>query len=58
MVLAESGHSEMGRLFYEEGPKQGALKIAAALTLRMAKAELREADPMIAAKQLMGLLTS
>jgi len=34
------------------------LKIAAALTLRMAKAELREADPMIAAKQLMGLLTS
>jgi AcrR family transcriptional regulator len=57
MVMAEAGQSDIGRMYYEGGPLQGTKKIAAALKSAMARGELREADPWVAAQQLGGLLT-
>ncbi len=57
MVMAEAGQSDIGRRYYEGGPQQGTKKIAAALKSAMARGELREADPWVAAQQLGGLLT-
>jgi AefR-like transcriptional repressor, C-terminal domain len=57
MVMAEAGQSDIGRMYYEEGPLHGTQNIAAILTSAMARGDLREADPWVAAQQLGGLLT-
>lgn len=58
MVMAQAGRSDIGRLFYEEGPAQGLHMMAGALQAAMERGELRQADPLIAAQHLEGLLTS
>jgi AcrR family transcriptional regulator len=56
MVLAEAGRSEIGRRFYDEGPKRGAAMMARALQAAMTRGELRPADADVAARHLTGLL--
>ena len=58
MVIAESGHTEIGRLFFEAGPQMGNDKIAKFLKRAMSGGHLRRADPMVAAEHLLGLLTA
>ncbi len=58
MIMAEAGRSDIGRLFYEEGPAQSLHVIAGALQAAMERGELRNATPLIAAQHLEGLLTS
>jgi len=57
-VIAEAGQSDIGRLFYETGPKQGLRKMAEALRIAMDHEVLRQVDPMIAAQHLFGLFNS
>ena len=57
-VIAESGRSDIGRLFYEGGPRQGLTELAKFLELQMRKGRLRPTDPGVAAHHLMGLLDS
>ncbi len=56
LLVAESGRSDLGRLFYERGPRQGDLRMSGLLGMAMRRGQLREADPMVAAKQLRALL--
>lgn len=58
MVIAESGHSAIGRLFFEAGPKIGHEAIAGFLKRAMAGGRLRRADPMVATEQLLALLNA
>jgi AcrR family transcriptional regulator len=58
MVLAESGQSDIGQLFYEQGPREGLVRLSAVLNAAMLRGELRRADPFVAAQHLHGLLTS
>ena len=58
MVLAEAGHSDVGRLFYEQGPGKGLAHTAETLHEAMSRGELRDADPLIAAQHLHALLSS
>ncbi|MGJ7534845.1 TetR/AcrR family transcriptional regulator C-terminal domain-containing protein [Variovorax sp. ZT5P30] len=57
-VIAESGRSDIGRLFYEGGPKKGVTAMADFLAQQMHKGRLRPADPVLAAHDLMSLLDS
>jgi AcrR family transcriptional regulator len=57
-VIAESGRSDIGRLFFEAGPKKGMTQLAGFLELQMQKGRLRSADPTVAAIHLMSLLDS
>jgi len=57
-VIAESGRSDIGRLFFEGGPRKGLTELAAFLERQMHKGRLRKADPMVAARHLMALLES
>jgi AcrR family transcriptional regulator len=57
-VIAESGRSDIGRLFFETGPKKGMTQLAGFLELQMQKGRLRRADPAVAAIHLMSLLDS
>ena len=57
-VIAESGRSDIGRLFYEGGPKKGLTELAGFLELQMQKGRLRKADPQVAARHLTALLDS
>jgi AcrR family transcriptional regulator len=57
-VIAESGRSDIGRLFYEGGPKKGLTELAGFLELQMQKGRLRKADPEVAARHLTALLDS
>jgi AcrR family transcriptional regulator len=58
MVMAQAGRSDIGELFYKQGPAQGLLLLAGALRAAMDRGELREADPLTAAQHFEGLLTS
>ncbi len=58
MVVAESGHSDIGMMFYESGPSQCLQTVTSLMTLAMRKGQLRETDPHIAALQLTSLLTA
>ena len=55
-VIAESGRSDIGRLFYEGGPKKGNAEVAGFLALQMSKGRLRMADAEVAAHHLQALL--
>jgi AcrR family transcriptional regulator len=46
MVVAESGHSSVGQMFFAAGPKMGEEAIASFLQAAMARARLRTADPV------------
>lgn len=57
-VIAEAGRSDIGRLFYEGGPKKGVTALAGFLSRQMQRGRLRTADPVSAAHHLMSLLDS
>ncbi|WP_426390775.1 TetR/AcrR family transcriptional regulator [Variovorax sp. R-27] len=57
-VIAESGRSDIGRLFYEGGPKKGVAALADFLEQQMRQNRLRRADPYVAAAHLTALLDS
>jgi AcrR family transcriptional regulator len=56
MVVAESGHSTIGQLFFESGPKKGHLAVASFIQAAMSRGRLHSADPAVAAEHLMALL--
>jgi AcrR family transcriptional regulator len=56
MVIAEAGRSEIGRLFYETGPKVGLSAFAQVLHDAMARGDLRQADPWVASQHLVALI--
>lgn len=58
MVVAESGRSNIGMMFYESGPRECLQTIATLMTFAMERGQLRAADPEIAALQLTALLTA
>lgn len=55
-LISECGRSDIGKRFYEQGPKIGMLRLAAFLQRQMDLGKLRQADPALAARQLMSLL--
>ena len=57
-IIAESGRSDIGRRFYEGGPKKGTIELGRFLALQMEKGKLRQSDPIVAAHHLMALLDS
>lgn len=58
MVIAEAGHTEIGRLFYEAGPKRGMTITAEILKAAMSRGELRHTDAWIATQHLIGLINA
>lgn len=58
MVLAEAGRSNVGQLFYNEGPKIGRTRIANFLEQQMQLGHLKKGDPWRAAMHLLALLTA
>jgi AcrR family transcriptional regulator len=55
MVLAEAGHSDVGRRFYEAGPGRGLEAVTVYLQAAMESGRLRAADARIAAQHLIAL---
>ncbi len=59
IVAAETSRfPELGRMFYEEGPRRTITVVAGFLAARMAEGRLRRTDPERAAQHLMALLKS
>ncbi len=58
MVIAEAGHTQIGGLFFEAGPKIGHDKIAEFLKQAMARGRFRRADPDATTEHLMALLAA
>jgi len=58
MMIAESGRSDLGKRCFERGPKRAQAHVAAFLSSAMQDGKLRQADPDIAARHLLGLLES
>ncbi|MDF0535539.1 TetR/AcrR family transcriptional regulator [Shewanella yunxiaonensis] len=56
MVRAEVGRSDLGKQFYAQGPQRGWLNVSEFLAKRMDKAEIRRAEPWLAAMQFKALL--
>lgn len=56
MVIAEAGHTTIGQLFFESGPKIGHDGIAEFLKGAMARGRLRPADVTAATEHLIALL--
>lgn len=56
MVVAQAGQSDIGRQFFELGPKRGEETVAAFLQAEMAAGRLKQADPSVVALHLTGLL--
>lgn len=57
-LLAESGRSDVGRIFYAHGPQQGQELLAAFLEKCIVQGRLRPANALVAAHHLIGLLKS
>ncbi|WP_017758793.1 TetR/AcrR family transcriptional regulator [Pseudacidovorax intermedius] len=55
-VIAEAGRSDVGRQFYEQGPRKGMQELATFLELHMQRGSMRQTDPLIAARHLSALL--
>lgn len=55
-LVAESRQSEIGRIYYESGPKKALAQIAAYLKKAMEAGTLHKKDPLIAAAHLRSLL--
>jgi AcrR family transcriptional regulator len=58
MVVAESGHSDIGQRFYVTGPGRGLEAVTAYLRTAMEGGQLRVADARIAAQHLLALFES
>jgi AcrR family transcriptional regulator len=58
MVLGEAGHSEIGQLFYDGGPKRGITVIAEVFRQAMERGELRREEPWIAAQHFGALINA
>jgi AcrR family transcriptional regulator len=58
MVVAEAGRSEVGQLFYQAGPNESVVAVATVLDAAMARGELRQSDPTVAAQHFLALLTA
>lgn len=58
MVIAESARSEVGEVFWSQGPQQGLEELGKLFALGMKRGKLRECDPRVAALHLFGLLRS
>ena len=58
MVLGSAGYSDIGRLFYEAGPKRGMTVLAEAFRHAMDLGELCPADPWILAQQFSALVSA
>ncbi|KAA8694665.1 TetR family transcriptional regulator [Pseudomonas caricapapayae] len=58
MVVAESGHSDIGMMFYDSGPRECLQTVTTLMTAAMQRGQLRKTDPHIAALQLTSLLTA
>ncbi|WDS35316.1 TetR/AcrR family transcriptional regulator [Pseudoxanthomonas sp.] len=58
MVIAESGRSDVGRIFYEAGPQETKTILASVLEEMMRSGELRAFDPVVAADHLLALITA
>ncbi|WP_439858220.1 TetR/AcrR family transcriptional regulator C-terminal domain-containing protein [Pseudomonas syringae] len=58
MVIAESGRSDIGTLFYQSGPSQGIDALAALMSAAIENGELRPGDPKVRAKQFLSLITA
>ena len=56
MALKEAARSEVGRVFYEAGPKVGWIRMADFLDDAMARGQLRRADAWVASMHLRSLL--
>lgn len=57
-IIAESGRSDIGKRFFESGPKRGLVELSNFLGSQMAKGKLRPTDPLVAARHLTALLDS
>jgi AcrR family transcriptional regulator len=55
-ILAESGRSDIGKCFYETGPKLGMQRIAVVFEKQMALGKLKKAPPMLMAIQMCALI--
>jgi AcrR family transcriptional regulator len=58
MVLGAAGHSDIGQLFYEGGPKRGLVVIADVFRQAMAHGALRREDPWIVAQHFTALINA
>ena len=58
LVIAESGHTSIGRLFFEAGPTFGLDAVAQFMEGSMARGRIRRADPAVATAHLLGLLNA
>jgi AcrR family transcriptional regulator len=58
LMVAESRRSELGRLCYARGPQRGEVLISEFLQAAMRAGKLRQADPIVVARHLRGLLES
>jgi len=55
-IIAEAGRSDIGKRFFEMGPKVGLTEISRFMEKQMSRGVLRQRDPMVAACQLFALL--
>jgi AcrR family transcriptional regulator len=58
MVIAESGHSEIGTLFYDAGPRESVDILAKFLGSAMERGQLAQADAHLRALQFLALVTA
>ncbi|PKE29514.1 TetR family transcriptional regulator [Rahnella sp. AA] len=58
MVIAESGHSEIGTLFYDAGPRESVDILAKFLGSAMDRGQLAQADAHLRALQFLALVTA
>jgi AcrR family transcriptional regulator len=57
-VIAASAHSEVGRLYYDVGPKCGEERVGAFMKKQMSAGRLRRGDPRLLVRHLLALLES
>ena len=55
-VIGESAHSDIGRLYFQVGPKVGEQRIGAWLRKQMRAGRLRKADSRVTTRQLLALI--
>lgn len=58
MVIAESGRSDIGKLFHQSGPKQSLIKLKVIIEAAMNKGQLIKDDPQVKALQFLALITA
>lgn len=56
VVYSEAGRTDVGRQFYERGPKEGARKLAVYIEQCQALGKLQPCEPVVAAQHFLALL--